>query len=167
MHSFHLANDRHVSVSALNHRLATLHAFFRYVQSEVPERLLQCQQILAIPLRRQPRASVGYLSREHLAQLFAQPDLRTSEGRRDAMMLSVLYDTGARVQELIDLNAGDVRLDPPSQVRLMGKGRKLRAVPLMDSTVERSLRPQRVWSRRVAETQVHRGRQCIPSFVER
>jgi site-specific recombinase XerD len=50
--------------------------------------------------------------------------------------LSVLYDTGARVQELIDLNASDVRLDPPPQVRLMGKGRKMRAVPLMDATVE-------------------------------
>ncbi|NLP65091.1 site-specific integrase [Paraburkholderia sacchari] len=132
----HLANDRHVSVSTLNHRLATLHAFFRYVQSEVPERLLQCQQILAIPLRRQPRPSVGYLSREYLAQVLAQPDLRTSEGRRDAVMLSVLYDTGARVQELIDLNAGDVRMDPPSQVRLLGKGRKIRAVPLMDATLE-------------------------------
>ncbi|MFM0117169.1 site-specific integrase [Paraburkholderia nemoris] len=132
----HLANDRHVSVSTQNHRLATLHAFFRYVQSEVPERLFQSQQILAIPLRRQPRRSVAYLSREYLTQVLAQPDLRTSEGRRDAVMLSVLYDTGARVQELIDLNAGDVRLDPPSQVRLMGKGRKMRAVPLMDATLE-------------------------------
>src|SRR5258707_7914246 len=58
-------------------------------------------------------------------------------------MLSVLYDTGARVQELIDLNAGDVRLDPPSQVRLLGKGRKLRAVPLMDTTVELLLQYRR------------------------
>ena len=48
----------------------------------------------------------------------------------------MLYDTGARVQELIDLNAGDVRLDTPPQVRLMGKGRKMRAVPLMDATVD-------------------------------
>ena len=51
-------------------------------------------------------------------------------------MLSLLYDTGARVQELVDLTAGDVRLDPPPQVRLMGKGRKMRAVPLMDPTAE-------------------------------
>ena len=51
-------------------------------------------------------------------------------------MLSILYDTGARVQELIDLSAGDVRLDPPAQVRLMGKGRKMRAVPLMHKTVQ-------------------------------
>jgi site-specific recombinase XerD len=132
----HLANDRHAAIRTQNHRLATLHAFFRYVQSEVPERLLQSQQILAIPLRRHARSNVGYLSKEYLAQVLAQPDLRTRAGRRDAVLLSVLYDTGARVQELIDLNAGDVRLDPPPQVRLMGKGRKMRAVPLMDATVE-------------------------------
>lgn len=132
----HLENERCVSISTRNHRLATLHAFFRYVQSEVPEYLLQSQQILAIPLRKHPRPSVGYLSREYLAQVLAKPDLRTSDGRRDAVMLSVLYDTGARVQELIDLNAGDVRMDPPSQVRLTGKGRKMRAVPLMDATLE-------------------------------
>jgi integrase/recombinase XerD len=132
----HLANDRHVSISTQNHRLSALHAFFRYVQSEVPERLLQSQQILAIPLRRHPRTSVGYLSKEYLAHILARPDLHMRAGRRDAVLLSVLYDTGARVQELIDLNAGDVRLDPPSQVRLMGKGRKMRAVPLMDATVE-------------------------------
>lgn len=132
----HLANDRHVSIPTQNHRLAVLHAFFRYVQSEVPDRLLQCQRILAIPLRRHPRSIVGYLSKEYLAQVLAQPDLQTPAGRRDAVMLSVLYDTGARVQELIDLNAGDVRLDPPPQLRLMGKGRKMRAVPLMDATLE-------------------------------
>lgn len=132
----HLANDRHVSISTQNHRLSALHAFFRYVQSEVPERLLQSQQILAIPLRRHPHPSVGYLSKEYLAQILARPDLHTRAGRRDAVLLSVLYDTGARVQELIDLNASDVRLDPPPQVRLMGKGRKMRAVPLMDATVK-------------------------------
>ncbi|MGB5677778.1 MAG: tyrosine-type recombinase/integrase [Gammaproteobacteria bacterium] len=113
-----------------------MHAFFRYVQSEVPERLLQCQQILAIPLRRHARPIVGYLSKEYLAEILAQPDPRTHTGRRDAVLLSVLYDTGARVQELVDLSAGDVRLDPPAQIRLMGKGRKMRAVPLMDTTAQ-------------------------------
>jgi len=132
----HLAQDRHCSIPTQNHRLAAVHAFFRYVQSEVPERLLQCQQILAIPLRRHVRPIVGYLSKEHLAEILARPDPRTHLGRRDAVLLSVLYDTGARVQELIDLTAGDVRLESPAQVRLMGKGRKMRAVPLMDATVE-------------------------------
>src|SRR5215831_13667663 len=62
--------------------------------------------------------------------------LQTAAGRRDAVLLSVLYDTGARVQELIDLSVGDVRLDPPAQLRLMGKGRKMRVVPLMDNTIQ-------------------------------
>ena len=132
----HLAKDRQSSIRTRNHRLATLHAFFRYVQSEVPERLLQCQQILAIPLRRHARPTVGYLTKEQLTKILAQPDLRTRAGRRDAVLLSVLYDTGARVQELIDLTVGDIRVDPPEQVRLKGKGNKMRAVPLMDSTAQ-------------------------------
>jgi site-specific recombinase XerD len=130
----HLDHERHCSARTQNQRLAALHAFFRYVQSEVPERLLQCQQILAIPLRRHAQSNVEYLSKEQLVQVLAHPDLMTRAGRRDAVLLSVLYDTGARVQELIDLNAEDVRLTSPAQVRLFGKGRKVRVVPLMDAT---------------------------------
>ena len=74
------------------------------------------------------------LLKYHLAALLAQPDLNRSDGRRDAVLLSVLYDTGARVQELIDLTAGDVRLEAPAQVRILGKGRKVRVVPLMENT---------------------------------
>jgi integrase/recombinase XerD len=130
----YLETERKSSPSTRNHRLATLHAFFRYVQAEDPTHMLQCQKILAIPLRRQARPTVGYLSKEELAEILAQPDPQASGGRRDAVLLSVLYDTGARVQELIDLSVGDVRLDPPAQLRLLGKGRKMRAVPLMDNT---------------------------------
>ena len=132
----YLERERHSALRTRNHRLAALHAFFRYVQSEEPDHMLQCQKILAIPQRRYARATVGYLSKEELAEILAQPDLTNPEGRRDAVLLSILYDTGARVQELIDLSVGDVRLDPPAQVRLMGKGRKMRAVPLMDKTVQ-------------------------------
>ena len=131
----HLETERKSSPRTRNHRLATLHAFFRYVQAEEPAHMVQCQKILAIPLRRHARPTVGYLSKNELAEILAQPDLRSLEGRRDAVLLSVLYDTGARVQELIDLSVGDVRLDPPAQLRLMGKGRKMRAVPLMDNTI--------------------------------
>jgi site-specific recombinase XerD len=131
----HLETERKSSPRTRNHRLATLHAFFRYVQAEEPAHMFHCQKILAIPLRRHAHSTVAYLSKEELAEILAQPDLRTSEGRRDAVLLSVLYDTGARVQELIDLSVGDVRLDPPAQLRLLGKGRKMRAVPLMANTV--------------------------------
>src|SRR5437763_7054710 len=132
----HLETERKSSPRTRNHRLATLHAFFRYVQAEEPAHMLQCQKILAIPLRRHARPTVAYLSKEELTVILAQPDLRTLEGRRDAVLLSVLYDTGARVQELIDLSVGDVRLDPPAQLRLLGKGREIRAVPLMGNTVQ-------------------------------
>jgi site-specific recombinase XerD len=131
----HLEKERKSSPRTRNHRLAALHAFFRYVQSEEPDRMLQCQKILAIPQRRHARPTVAYLSKEELAEILAQPNLRTPQGRRDAVLLSILYDSGARVQELIDLTVGDVRLDPPAQLRLLGKGRKMRAVPLMDNTV--------------------------------
>jgi integrase/recombinase XerD len=130
----YLETERKSSPSTRNHRLATLHAFFRYVQAEEPTHMLQCQKILTIPLRRHTRPTVGYLSKEELAEILARPNPQTFEGRRDAVLLSVLYDTGARVQELIDLSVGDVRLDPPAQLRLLGKGRKMRAVPLMDNT---------------------------------
>jgi site-specific recombinase XerD len=132
----YLERERRSALTTRNHRLAALHAFFRYVQSEEPDRMLQCQKILAIPQRRYPRPTVGYLSKEDLAEILAQPELRNRGGRRDAVLLSILYDTGARVQELIELSAGDVRLDPPAQVRLMGKGRKMRVVPLMEKTIQ-------------------------------
>jgi len=132
----YLQKQRHCTISTLNHRLATLHAFFRYLQAESPEHLFQCQKILSIPLQRFVRKAVGYLSREHLAAFLAQPNLSTQEGRRDAVLLSVLYDTGARVQELIDMSVGDLRLTSPAQIRIFGKGRKIRIVPLMQNTVE-------------------------------
>lgn len=130
----HLQNERGCSARTVNQRLAALHAFFRYLQVEVPECLLQSQRILAIPLRRFVRKEVSYLSKEFLAALLAQPDVHRSIGRRDAVLLSVLYDTGARVQEIINMTVGDVRLDSPAQVRILGKGRKVRIVPLMENT---------------------------------
>lgn len=131
----YLEKDRNCSPRTLNHRLTTLHAFFRYIQVKDPTYLMQCQQILAIPLRRFSCPEVSYLSKDHLAALLSQPNIEKSSGRRDAVLLSVLYDSGARVQELIDLTVGDVRLVAPAQIRILGKGRKIRVVPLMDNTV--------------------------------
>ncbi len=77
----HLEGDRHASVRTLNHRLTALHSFFRYVQSDVPNHLLQCQRILAIPLRRQTRTIIGYLSKDDLARILRSP---TCAGAPDA-----------------------------------------------------------------------------------
>ena len=132
----HLEAGGNCSTRTRNHRLSVLHAFFRYLQIEAPERMMQCQQILAIPFQRCARPTVNYLSTEELSEILSQPDLTTDRGRRDAVMLSVLYDTGARVQELVDLSVRDVRLDSPALIRLTGKGRKTRVVPLLSGTVE-------------------------------
>ncbi|MBC8205098.1 MAG: site-specific integrase [FCB group bacterium] len=131
----HLEQERHCGARTRNHRLSVLHAFFRYLQTEAPERIMQCQQIMAIPFRRFQRSGVNYLSVEELAVILSQPDINTVEGRRDAVLLSVLYDTGARVKELVDLNVRDGRLEAPAQILLHGKGRKTRAVPLLSGTV--------------------------------
>ena len=118
----HLSQERKCSIRTLNQRLAVLHAFFRYVQSEVPERMLQCQKIMAMPLRRHVQVPVAYMSKDELTQVLAHPDPTTPAGRRDAVMLSVLYDTGARAQELIDLNAHDVRLTTAGPGQVAGQG---------------------------------------------
>lgn len=132
----HLETESKCSIRTRNHRLSVLHAFFRYLQTEKPDRINQCQQILAIPLKRCARPIVNYLTTEELAKVLAKPDMESIQGRRDAVLLSMLYDTGARVQELVDLSVRDVRLTSPAQVRLTGKGRKVRLVPLLPATVD-------------------------------
>jgi integrase/recombinase XerD len=132
----YLEISRGCSTQTRNHRLAALRAFFRWLQSEEPRHLHQCQQILGIRMRRHESEEVQYLSNHELEVLLAQPNMSTRKGRRDAVMLSVLYDAAVRCQELIDLSVQDIRLDKPARIHVMGKGRKNRAVPLMDSTAK-------------------------------
>lgn len=123
------------SVSTRNQRLAAIHSLFQYIQMQVPEYMFQCQQIIGIPFKKTEKKTIGYLDEEKTKQLLATPDASTKKGRRDQTLLSLLYDSGARVQEIADLTVGDIRLDTPAQVKLTGKGRKTRNVPLMDKTV--------------------------------
>jgi integrase/recombinase XerD len=131
-----LQEERRCSPSTRNQRLAALHAFFRYVQLEEPVFLASCQKILAIPFMKHYKPPVRHLTPDALRLILEQPDKNTHKGRRDLTILSVLYDTGARVQELVDLRVRDIRLDEPPVVSLTGKGRKTRHVPLMCNTAE-------------------------------
>jgi site-specific recombinase XerD len=130
-----LEADRGCSIRTRNQRLAALHAFVRYLQVEAPEHILHCQRVLAIPFKRHDQPVLQYLTAEQLRAILEQPNLLTPMGRRDLALLALLYDAGARVQEIIDLRGRDLRLEPPAQVQLTGKGRKMRIVPLMPSTV--------------------------------
>ncbi len=132
-----LETGRNNSVSTRNQRLAAISSFYRWMQSHDPTRMACCQDILAIPAKRAPvlRPGVNHLTVEQTRCLLAQPDRSTRRGRRDATLLAVLYDTGARVGELVDITVRDIRLAPPELVALTGKGRKTRHVPLTANTV--------------------------------
>jgi integrase/recombinase XerD len=129
-----LEETRQASVATRHQRRAALHAFVRYLATAVPERLHQWQQILAMPRKRQPQAVMSDFTLDGVRTILAMPHPATRAGRRDVVLLSVLYDTGARVQELADLRAHDVRWGPPAPMQLTGKGRKSRIVPLMTAT---------------------------------
>ena len=130
-----LETNRKCSISTRNQRLAALHSFFRYVQAEEPAGLFHFQKIIAIPLKKAQKPIVEYLSHEAIKLLLSQPDKHTLKGRRDLTLMSVLYDTGARVQELIDIKVRDVILQDSATIILTGKGNKIRRVPLMKNTV--------------------------------
>lgn len=132
----YLDTQRGCGIRTRNQRLAALHAFARYLQAEQVSCLEACQRIIAVPFKRHALPEMHYLTSDEMQCLLAQPNLHTMTGRRDAVLLSLLYDSGARVQELIDLTVRDVRLEPPAQVRLTGKGCKTRIVPLMSQTVD-------------------------------
>jgi len=130
-----LEKDRSNSVSTRNQRLACIHGFYRYMQLEDPVGLLSYQKILSIPIKKTQQPTINHLTPDALKLILAQPDPSTANGRRDLVLLCVLYDTGARVQELVDLKVGNVRLDPPPILTLTGKGRRTRQVPIMSNTL--------------------------------
>lgn len=127
--------DRKCCISTRNHRLASIHAFYRFVLTNNPEHLFMAQKILQIPLKKHEKPIVEHLSIEQIKLLLSAPTLTNKAGRRDVTILSVLYDTGARVQEICDLTVNDVRFDYPELIRLTGKGKKVRTVPLLPNTV--------------------------------
>jgi len=131
-----LQNERGCSIATRNQRLVAIHAFFRYVQVQEPGQIHLCQQILQIPCKKYQQPLVRHLTSEQTRDLLARPDSSIRSGRRDMTLLSVLYDTGARVQELCDLRVRDIRLDHPAVITLTGKGRKNRHVPVLGNTVE-------------------------------
>jgi len=139
----HLEVDRHNTIRSRNARFAALRSFLQYAGLMAPTALGTIRIVLAMPLKRSERRLVGYLSREEIEALLNAANPATWCGRRDRVMLATLYNTGARVSELIGMTVGDVVLDRSSSVRIHGKGRKERTVPLWRTTA----RQIRVWLR--------------------
>lgn len=126
--------EKNNSISTRNLRLAAVHSFFRYVQTEDPTQIFNFQKVISIPIKKAPKTAVDYLTPDAMKILLAQPDKYTRKGRRDLTLMSTLYDSGARVQELIDLKVSDVILTTQPIIILNGKGNKIRRVPLMNNT---------------------------------
>lgn len=127
---------RKCSIPTRNVRLTAIHSFFLYLQYEYPDFLLEWQKILTIPVKKGERGTLNYTSLEGIKLLLSMPNQDTKIGRRDLALLSLMYDTAARVQEIADLTPIMVNLSNPSTIRLIGKGKKVRIVPLMDKQVE-------------------------------
>lgn len=125
-----LERIRRCGIATRNQRLAAFKSFFHYVVGMDPKHLLLCQQILGLPIKKSPCPTMSFFSPEGLHRLLRQPNTASKNGRRDHAMLVLLYDTAARVQEIIDLAVRDIRLEQPATVVLHGKGRKTRVVPI-------------------------------------
>jgi site-specific recombinase XerD len=101
---------------------------------ESPEALYHYQQILAIPTKKKKQTIVKHLSSGGIKLLLEQPDKATTKGRRDLALLSLMYDSGARVQEIIDLIVRDFISGSNPTLTLLGKGNKVRRIPIMKNT---------------------------------
>ena len=130
--------QRKNSVRTRNLRRAAIRSFFRFIALHEPARLLQCQQVLAIPAKREDKRRIDFLEPQESAALLAAPDRSTPIGRRDHTLLLVALQTGLRVSELIGLRLRDVVLVPASRahVHCRGKGRKERTTPLRSDSVQ-------------------------------
>ena len=131
-----LEEERHCKITTRNQRLAAIHSFFSFLMVEAPQYMEQCQKVLSIPMKKADKPPLMYLPLDAVKGLLEQPDRNTSHGRRDAVLLSLLYDTGARVQELVDLKVCDINLNDTVTIVLTGKGGKSRIVPVMKPTGE-------------------------------
>lgn len=130
-----IEKERKCSPSTRNARLGALHSFFSYLQYRNVSGLAKWQDILSIKSKKPKAPEMAYLTIEGLKLILRQPDLKTRKGRRDFALLGLLYDSGCRVQELIDLTPSCFRFDETATVRLLGKGNKARVVPLSATQV--------------------------------
>ncbi len=130
----HLEVGRKNKTCTRNIRLSAVHSFFRYLGAENPEHLEQVQRVLSVPFKRAPRREIHHLEFAEIQAVLGSINRSTRDGRRDFVLLSLLFNTGARVSEIVGLKASDLRLTVPASVLLRGKGRRERVCPLWPET---------------------------------
>ncbi len=132
----HLENTRGCTPRTRNARLAAIRVLFGFIAREEPALLLQCQKIRAIPLKRTEHKTVDYLEENEMQVLLDMVDVNSRTGVRDKALLLLLYNTGARVSEIVELKTDNLRLRGTAQITLMGKGKKHRSCLLWPETAQ-------------------------------
>ena len=132
----YLERTRNNSIPTRNLRLAAIHSFFQYLAGVDPRYIALSQTIIAVPFKRQTYRVPEYLEKEEVLKIFAKINANTLIGQRDDALLRLLYNTGMRAHELVNLDITHVRFSRPYNVRIYGKGRKERMCPLWDDTVD-------------------------------
>lgn len=132
----HVEKTRGCSPRTRNARLAAIRALFGFIARQEPSLLPHSQTIHTIPLKRTEYKTVAYLEEKEMQALLNAVILTSRTGVRDKALLLLLYNTGARVGEIVALKVIDLRLEGAAQVKLLGKGQKYRSCPLWPETVE-------------------------------
>ena len=131
----HLEHERHNTVRSRNARLAALRSFLKFASHRDVASLHVIERALGVPMKRFERPMLGFLSREEMLVVIGTPS-NSWISQRDHLLLVLLYNTGARVSEIIGIRVADVVLDATACVHLRGKGRKQRSLPLWRSTAK-------------------------------
>ncbi len=140
----HLETERSNSAATRNCRRAALRSFFKHLLRNDIDHALRYTQVLALPSKRARQRPATYLEAADVRAIIAAPDRSTCEGWRDYTLLLFLFNSGARVSELTGVTWDDLQLTPPRQVRLRGKGRKERLVPIWRETADALQRLRRM-----------------------
>lgn len=131
-----LEEERNCCIATRNIRLSALRTFSQYVVLRKPEHIYEHQKILGLRFKKKPTPLIAHLTPDLVKAVLAQTSANDAYARRDRVMLSLMYDSGARVQEICDLRVRDVRILKPYTVNLTGKGEKTRVAPIMENTAQ-------------------------------
>lgn len=130
----YLEKERKNTVRSRNVRLAAIRSFMHYAAYQEPSGLPTIQRVLAIPMKHYDHILVGFLSKQEMNAIINSTDNNTWSGQRDQVLFATLYNTGARVSEIISVKRKDIEIGKTTVIHLHGKGRKERAVPLWKNT---------------------------------
>lgn len=130
----YLEDEKNNSINTRNQRLAAIKSFYQFIKMEDPSLIFHFQNILSIKSKKTIKKLINYLTVKEINQFFEVIDTTTSKGRRNLVLLSLLYDAGLRLSEILELKIKDLRLDDNPIISVLGKGRKCRSIPIMENT---------------------------------